>query len=366
MRVGVVGGGLFGSTAAIFAARAGHDVHLFEAKPELMCGATAGTYSRVHRGFHYPRHAPTGRESRRAEKSFRAEYGPAVIDDGYQFYVVPPHRSHVTVDEFRDFLDNENLAFSEDGGVFQVVEPRINLGVLQQMVRQIVHSAGVKVHLGARAPSDLRRCFDRVVVAAYSGINAALLDLDIEPTEYKFQVVERPVVRLPPGFRDTSIVVVDGPFGCIDPLDEGGLHVLGHVVHTIHASNTGYHAEVPQHLAPLIDQGVIQNPPATRFAAVVDDLARYVPDVRAAEHVGSSFVVRAVLAGEEKTDRRPTIITRHDRQAVSIFSGKLGTACRAATEVLAIIQDQETTSAPAQIRAVPSPRRRAEARDGVN
>ena len=54
MRIAVIGGGLFGSTAAIYAARAGHDVHLFEAKPSLMLGATAGTYARLHRGYHYP------------------------------------------------------------------------------------------------------------------------------------------------------------------------------------------------------------------------------------------------------------------------------------------------------------------------
>src|SRR3990167_4015800 len=112
-RIAVVCGGLFGSTAAIHAARAGHEVHLFEARPDLMLGATAGTYSRLHRGAHYPRDPATGRESRRAEKSFRAEYGACVIDGGRQLYVVPEQGSHVTVDEFRDFLDNEGLSFAE-------------------------------------------------------------------------------------------------------------------------------------------------------------------------------------------------------------------------------------------------------------
>ena len=73
MKIAVVGGGLFGCTAAIYAARAGHEVHLLEAKRDLMRGATAGTFARGHRGYHYPRSPETGRESRRAEKSFRAE-----------------------------------------------------------------------------------------------------------------------------------------------------------------------------------------------------------------------------------------------------------------------------------------------------
>ena len=345
MRIAVVGAGLFGCTAAIYAARAGHDVHLFEAKPELMCGATASTYSRLHRGYHYPRSPATGEESRSAERSFRREYGPAVIDDGDQFYAVPRSGSRVTVDQFRDFLDNYDLPFSEDGGVFSVVEPRINLGVLQQMVRQKVQSAGVRVHLGTHAASDIRRKFDRIVVATYASLNEVLGELGHAPQAYKFQVVERPIVRLPAGFANTSIVIVDGPFGCIDPYDETGLHMLGHVVHTIHCENTGLAAFVPEHLAPLIDQGVIADPPHTRFREVVDNLARYVPDVAEAEYCGSSFVVRAVLAHQEATDRRPTLVRRHDEQLVSVFSGKLGTAVRAAREALQAIEAREMVAA---------------------
>ena len=52
MRIAVIGGGLFGSTAAIHLARAGHEVSLYDAKADLMCGATAATYARLHRGYH--------------------------------------------------------------------------------------------------------------------------------------------------------------------------------------------------------------------------------------------------------------------------------------------------------------------------
>jgi glycine/D-amino acid oxidase-like deaminating enzyme len=41
MRVAVVGGGLFGCTAAIYAARDGHDVHVFEQSDRLLQAASA-------------------------------------------------------------------------------------------------------------------------------------------------------------------------------------------------------------------------------------------------------------------------------------------------------------------------------------
>ena len=299
-----------------------------------MLGATAGTYSRLHRGAHYPRSPETGRESRKAEASFRAEYGSAVIDTGRQFYIVPPgSRNHVTVDQYRNFLDDEGLAFSEEGGVFEVMEPRVNLQALQVLVRQKVHDAGVHVHLETRAGPDLRDRFDHIVVAAYSSINDVLEVLGCEPAAYKFQVVEKPVVLLPHGFRDVSMVVIDGPFGCIDPLDDTPLHVLGHVVHTVHAETVGVRAQVPQHLVSLIDQGLLRCPSCTRFTDVVRDLAQFVPDVARAVHVGSMFCVRAVLAHQEQTDARPTRVTRVDDQVSTIFSGKLGTSVASARVV---------------------------------
>jgi hypothetical protein len=338
MKLAVAGGGLFGCTAAIYAARAGHDVHLFEAKHQLMAGATASSFYRLHRGFHYPRSSATGLESRQAEKSFRAEYGSCVIDGGRQLYVVPEDdRNHVTVDDFRAFLDNEGLSFAEEGGVFSVAEPRVNVSGLAALVRQKVRDAGVKVHLGTTANAAMRDEFDQIIVATYAHLNETLFALDLPMVEYKFQVVERPIALLPQAFKDTSVVVIDGPYGCVDPLDDTPLHMIGHVTESIHASNVGWMAEVPEHLAPLIDQGLIRNPSASKFKSMVDDLGRYVPGVEKALHVGSSFVIRSVLANVESTDERPTLVKRCDDQVLQVFSGKLGTACRAAADIVAML-----------------------------
>lgn len=335
MRVAVIGGGLFGATAAVEASRAGLDVHLFERAPMLIAGATASTYSRLHRGYHYPRSPETGRESRLAEKSFRSVYGPAVIDGGRQTYIVAPG-GHVTPRQYSEFLDTEGLSFSEiKDGVFDVVEPRVDLGLLRGLVRSSVAKSSVVVHVG-KEPNmrSLRGSFDKIVVAAYAGINDVLSDLGCPVRPYKFQVVERPIVLLPEVMRGRSIVVVDGPFGCVDPLDDTPLHVLGHVVHTVHAENTGNAPEIPDGLKPLINAGFQREPAATRIEKVVSDLSRFVPEVAKSVYVGSSFTVRAVLADVEATDARPTEVSRVDEQVISVFSGKLGTAVQAAITVV--------------------------------
>jgi hypothetical protein len=334
MRIAVIGGGLFGATAAIYAARAGHEVHLFEARDGLMQGASLTNSGRCHRGQHYPRSASTGRESRRAERSFRAEYGSAVVDGGRQLYIVPDRGSHVTVREFATFLDNEGLPFSEDDGIFAVVEPRINLDILAELVKRKVAGAGINVHYCQRADTGMRDRFDRIIVATYSALNDTLTELGCQPAQYRFQVVERPIVRLAPEFRDTSIVVIDGPFGCVDPYDDTGYHALGHVTQTIHAQNTGTRAIAPPHLAPLVNEGFIPNAPYSRWRETAEDLARYIPGgLKVKEWMGSSYVTRAVLAHQEATDRRPTLVQSVDAQISTIFSGKLATCVAAARTI---------------------------------
>ena len=85
MRVAVVGGGLFGATAAIYLARDGHDVHLYERSGGLLSAASSINQLRLHSGYHYPRSPETIRECQDGLASFRAEYGPAVIDAGEQY-----------------------------------------------------------------------------------------------------------------------------------------------------------------------------------------------------------------------------------------------------------------------------------------
>jgi hypothetical protein len=343
MKLAVLGAGLFGSTAALHLARAGHSVDLYEAKNAVMSGATAHSFNRLHRGAHYPRDVATGRESRAAEASFRAEYGDAVIDNGRQLYVVPEESlNHVTPDSFHAFLAAEKIVFYRSGNAFRVIEPRIDMAHLTRQVKAKLDVSAVTLHLGI-APDGkaLRDHYDKIIVATYAGLNHTLADLDLPLTPYRYQVVERPLAFLHADFHGTSIVVLDGPYGCLDPLDDSTIHMLGHVTETIHAETTSIWPHVPHELAPLINNGMV---PAhelqglTCFPQVVESLSQWVANLDGAEHIGSTFVVRAVQAYVEETDARPTLVEQLDHQVIRVFSGKLGTACRAAAEVVNLIE----------------------------
>lgn len=344
MKVAVVGGGLFGCTAATHLARAGHDVTLIEAKPRLMSGATSACYYRLHRGYHYPRSPETGHESLAAEALFRAEYGRAVIDGGTQLYAIPKN-SKVSGPQFEKFMDSMGLPYLpvhsdlvRNCEVFEVSEPRLDAAMLSHLVGDRVEEAHVTVKTGRSDLSGIRQEFDQIIVAAYAGTNDVLQQIGCEPQTYRYQVVEKPIVRLPDDFKNTSIVVMDQC--CIDPHQFGEWHALGHVRATIHSQNVGTEAWVSDTIAPFIERGVVRHYETdvwehSRIRETAHMIADYVPAVFC-EYIGSMFTVRAVLDGQERTDARPTLVDRLDDQVVRIFSGKLGTAVTAARDVVAM------------------------------
>jgi glycine/D-amino acid oxidase-like deaminating enzyme len=351
MRVAVIGGGLFGCTAAAHAARAGHEVHLFEAKPKLMQGATSCCYYRLHQGYHYPRSPETGRESLAAEASFRAEYGKAVIDGGQQYYAVHDG-AKVTGLQFQGFMEHLGLwhrridrhPLVRAEWVFEVKEPRIDAALLGFMATDAVEDAGVHLHLGR--PVGKLDGFDRAIVAAYAGTNQILKRLGLPQMMCKFQVVEKPIVALPAAFANTSIVVMDQC--CIDPHQYTDCHVLGHVSATFHHEHVGLEPLVPLHLLPYVERGVVRERDGfavSRIGDVVRAMGDVIPAVRGCEYMGSMYAVRALLDGQEATDARPTMVRQLNEQVVQIFSGKLGTAVVAAQQAVAMLDDVKAEAA---------------------
>ena len=355
MRVAIAGGGIFGCTTAFLLARAGHDVHLFEPKRELMKGASGSSFYRFHQGYHYPRSPTTGRECREAEVSFREEYGDCLIEDGIQLYAIAKD-SITSGDEFMAFMDRERLEYVICPGVskkscthvFEVREPRIDETRMAEMAIARLFAAGVKVHTGTPLPEDSRDRFDKIVVCTYENINSVLSSLGVVGEEYKFQVVEKPIINMGKNFKGVSIVILDGPFCCLDPHGKDH-HVLGHVTEANHCENVGLYPEIPSELAPYINSGV-HDCPLSKKDRIISAAKDYIPAVGDAEYIGSMFTVRAHLAGVEDTDKRPTLIREHG-QVLSVFSGKLGTAVEAGQEILTILDKQD---ALLRVEAIPA------------
>ena len=171
--------------------------------------------------------------------------------------------------------------------------------------------------------------YDYTVVCTYSNINTLLPN----PQLYQFEVCEKPIAKLPDNFKGVGIVVMDGPFMCIDPYEDTEFHVLGNVVHAIHSRNVGYFPNIPNNLKPFLNKGIINSPPITNFSKFVQSCRKFLNIEGDIEHIGSMFTVRTVLANHDHDDARPSLVKKHLDNIFSIYSGKISTAVNTANQI---------------------------------
>lgn len=186
-------------------------------------------------------------------------------------------------------------------------------------------------------PSKMRD-YDIVVNATYANQNYLLeASYPEKMIDYQFEVVEKLVLELPPQFKNLSVVVIDGPFTCIDPFDETGYHLMGNVEVAILSRNTGRYPQIPKEVMPLLNKGIISNPSVTRFDDFISAAKEFFTGIEKAKHVGSMFTVRTVYPHHEHDDARPTDVTRIGDRIISVFSGKIPTCVSAADKVTNLI-----------------------------
>lgn len=346
LNIAVVGGGIFGVTSAIYLARKGHRVDLFERHQDILQEASGLNQYRLHRGYHYPRSSETTLSTLRAEPQFCAEYAEAVIDDVEHYYCLAKENSFVSGKEYLDFCRSHGLEFSvadfplvnkeKIDVCVRTKEKLYNSEKLRKICLNRLHDLGVTLHTGKEVSRKDLKKYNFVVIAVYANQGALLGDT--QTVRYQYEVCEKPVIKMPDAFKKKSIMIIDGPFMCLDPLADTGLFVTGNVVHAIHSTNVGSRPDISPEIAPLLNRGIIKNPPITKFEEFRKSGAEFIPALAQAEHIGSMFVIRTVLPYMEETDARPTLINYIDERTINIFSGKIVNCVEAAERVVHMIE----------------------------
>jgi len=342
MRIAIVGGGIFGITTSIILAK-NHQVELFEKNNELLQSASGSNQYRIHRGYHYPRSPDTVNDIIESESSFKEIFSDAMLTDFEHYYCIAKENSLTSAKQFLDFCNKFQLEYTPSQLQFmnedsiemciRVKESVYDPEKLRQVCWKKLKDQNVKIHLSNKVSDDLFEKFDRVVICAYTGINQLLKQYPTQQNEYQFELCEKPVVKLPESFKNKSVVIMDGPFMCIDPLGNTGLHLLCNVVHEIHQTNIGKYPSINKKFVDLIDKGIVKNPSQTNFPKFIESTIDFIPEITKAKHVGSMFTYRAVPPRVEETDARPTIVKEINNKIVTIFSGKITTCVKAARKV---------------------------------
>lgn len=333
MRVAVIGGGVFGATAAVELARTGAKVELFEARRDLLEGATARCQARLHSGYHYPRSDSTALAAKVGAVEFRDRF-PEAIRTAEHHYVIAED-SKVSADDYLDFCDRLGLPYEvvyptlvhHAQVTVRVPEAFVDVPVLRRLLKRDLRLAGVKANLAHWADPESLKGYDLTVVAAYGQPWSRPL---------RYEVCEVALVELG-HYQNQSFVVLDGEYTSLDPYNR--THMLYDVKHTIHSANVGYAPEIPDYLQPLLGRWGAAPTNVSRVDDMLDSASRHLRMMgRHGQGVciyhGSLFSVRAVLPDVDATDERPTVVER-DGDVISILSGKI---CTAVTTARAVVE----------------------------
>ena len=339
----VVGGGIFGSTAAVSLANNGYDVEIHEKQSDIMMCASNINQYRLHKGYHYPRSSDTALECNKGLKTFKRKYEQSVLNGSIEhYYCIASEDSLISSDEYLEFLDEHRLNYKIVDSIkntdltVKVEEELFDSQVLRHSVKKKLSANNINIKINHESDKNNFDLYDVIVFATYSNINQYLNN----KINYQFEVCEKPVVKLSDRYKNKSIVVMDGPFMCLDPYGTTDYHVLGNVVHAIHETNIGTAPIIKnKKLSNYINKGIIYQPDITNIDKFIETGERFFDDFSNLEHIGSMFTVRAVLKDREHDDARPTLVEKHGDNMFTLFSGKIDTCVDASNELIKMIGD---------------------------
>ena len=336
-KVAVVGAGIFGISAAL-KLDTDFDVTLYEINNDILKNASSINQYRLHKGYHYPRSVDTAVSAKHGTETFLNEY-PCSIDTLNQHYAIASFGSKVTSDEYEKFMDDISLDYDEVeldlintdniDKVYKVNEGLFNPTKLYELCKVKLDSSNVNVVYNKEFRKLDELLYDYVVNSTYANLNS----ISDKQRNYQFELCEKPIIKLPPKYKGVGIVIMDGPFTCIDPYSDSGYHIVGNVVHAIHESNIGAYPIIPNKYKSLLNKGIVKNPSITKWELFKETLSEFFVDVDEVEHIGSMFTIRTVLADRDFDDARPSIVEKESNSKYLVFSGKISTAVDTANEL---------------------------------
>ncbi len=346
MKIAVIGAGIFGCSAAIRFSENNYKCDLYEDKSDIMLCASRVNQYRFHQGYHYPRSISTVEQLRKSSGFFAKEYKEAINTNYKHYYSLALRNSNVNRDYYLSFLKKMNLDFkileahssvkSESSQlIIEVNEALIDYKKLKKIVKgKILRNKNINIKLGTKFTKNLVNEYDVVVNCGY-GLSTDLLPSKLL-RDYKFQLLEKIVVQPPPQLKNLSLVIVDGPFMCIDPIPNTGLSILGNVKLAVHHTSKGQspYATFNEKLKPWSDIKKVEN---SRFKEFVNNGNQFINFFDQCKFEYSMVGFRVVLPDVESTDERLTSV-RKEGKFIDIFSGKIDTCSWASNIALEYIK----------------------------
>lgn len=330
MKIAIIGAGFFGITLGLILSKK-HDVEIFEKSDSILQGASSSNQFRFHHGYHYPRSQKTVNEIKNSKDQFISYFGSNVFGKTKNYYLVAK-KSKINFLKYKNFLIKNKLFFKIIKNSFKKDfiekcilsdEKILNYFYFKKKIKQKIKNSKLKLNLKKNFNKKNIKKFDKIILATYANNNFILRKLGIKKlNEFKFEFVEKILIRLPKKYKDTSYVVVDGNFVCVDPYLSTKYHLLSDVKNSKLETVTGKFPKFKHRNKKYLNKGVIKNLKISQFNNFIERSKNYLPFLENAKYIGSIFVVRAIMKNKEMTDERTSSILNHSNKILSILSGK--------------------------------------------
>lgn len=335
MNIAIIGSGFFGATLSLILAKR-HRVDLYEKENQILQGASRVNQFRFHQGYHYPRSNKTIKEIRKYRNSFLKFYGENILGKTKNFYSISKIRSKINFQKYLYFLKknklyfkvykNKNFFSKKIEGSFIVDEKILNYFKVKKKISKMLNKSSVNLLLKKKFKKKYLSKYDKVILATYQNNNYVLKELGIKPKlKYKYELVEKILIKLPKKYYNKSFVVLDGNFVCVDPYLGSNKHLLSDVkfskIETVKS-------KLPKFMhsnKKFLNKGIINDIKISNFDNFVKHSSLYLPFLKKAKYAGSFFVVRTLRQNVEKTDERISAVNKIDKKVIVTLSGKWNT-----------------------------------------
>jgi len=335
-KISIIGSGFFGLSLAIKLSKK-FDVEVFEKQKKPLGGASKTNQLRYHLGYHYPRSQKTLREVQSMRKDFEDFYGQDVFGVTDNYYGVAKKDSKTSFKKYISFLKKNNLYYSAINshdyskenveGVIISNEKNLNYFLAKKKLLKLIKKNKIKILTKKEFRNSDKKKYHKIIISCYDQNNTVLKSLKQKPVKrYKYELVEKIIVKLPPQYKNKSYMVIDGKFVSLDPYLGTDKHLFSDVMHSKIEISKGYFPNFLNYKKIFLNRGTIKNLKHSNFTKFVKNSSRYLPFLKQAQYKGSFFVTRAIELDKENTDERLNSITYHGKKIISIFSGKWNTS----------------------------------------
>jgi hypothetical protein len=330
MKIAIIGSGFFGLTLGLFLSKK-HKVDIFEKEKKVLNGASAANQFRFHLGYHYPRSQKTVTEINKSKNLFTSYYGKTIFQKTLNYYLIA-NQSKVNFDKYKKFL-KKNKLYNKIVENF-VSSKKINKSILtnekilnyfnfKKLVLKKIKYSKLKLKLNSEFKKSYLKNYDKIILTTYANNNQILKKIGIKKLDnFKFELVEKIVIKLPKKFYNKSFVVIDGKFVCVDPYLGTKYHLLSDVKLSKLETMIGKFPIFKNKNKKFLNKGIVKDIRVSRFEEFIKRSSIYLPFLKKAKYVGSMFVVRTIKVNKESTDERTSLIKHHSKKIISILSGK--------------------------------------------